>query len=122
MCVLSDYHADASSVPWIMDEFAYFWETAYDVTDRNFPSCSIDRPGGASADGRMGIVNHMLHYEFFDIQVPAAIEAPITNSISSITKQTNICAGLYGRTPNVVLVSVLFPSPGRRVNANDSMD
>lgn len=54
----------------------------------------------------MGLVNHMLHDEIFDIQWPNEGDADTTNSVASITAQTGICQGLYGRTPNVVLVSL----------------
>lgn len=100
-----DYNADTSSVPYILDEFSYYFETSYEVTDSSFPSCAIDRPSGASADGRMGIVNHMLHIEILGIQIPNEIEASTTNSVESIESQASICEGLYGRAPNVVLVS-----------------
>lgn len=94
-------------MPYILDEFSYYFETAYNVTDEDFPDCNIDRPAGASADGRMSIVNHMLHDEIFDIQWPDKGSVDATNSVASITAQAGICQGLYGRTPNVVLVSVL---------------
>ncbi len=32
-----DYGADTSVVPYILDEFTYFFETPYDTTDPNFP-------------------------------------------------------------------------------------
>lgn len=92
-------------MPYILDEFSYYFETAYDVTDASFPSCAIDRPSGASANGRMGIVNHMLHVEILEIQIPNEVEAATTNSVNSIGAQAAICEGLYGRAPNVVLVS-----------------
>ncbi|KAK7739134.1 hypothetical protein SLS53_005770 [Cytospora paraplurivora] len=113
LVVWMDYHADTSSVPYILDEFSYYFETAYDVTDASFPSCAIDRPSGASADGRMGIVNHMLHIEILDIQIPNEIEAATTNSVKSIGAQAAICEGLYGRAPNVVLLDY--------VNLGDAM-
>lgn len=101
----TDYNADTSSVPYILDEFSYYFETHYDVTDSSFPDCSIDRPSGASGDGRMGIVNHMLHLEILGIQIPDELSADTTNSVDSISAQAAICEGLYGRDPNVVLVS-----------------
>lgn len=32
-----DYGADTSVIPYILDEFTYFFETPYDTTDPNFP-------------------------------------------------------------------------------------
>jgi len=108
----TDFNSNTAQVPWILDEFAYYFETPYDETvgSFNFTDCTIDRPSGASADGRMGLVNHMMHLEFFDIiQIPDEESADVTNSVASISAQSSVCQGLYGRTPNVVLVSVLFP-------------
>lgn len=53
----------------------------------------------------MGIVNHMLHIDIFGIQIPNRLAADETNSVASIDAQASICEGLYGRAPNVVLVS-----------------
>lgn len=104
---VSDYHADTTQVPYILDEFSYYFETPYNetVASHNFMDCVIDRPAGASADGRMGLVNHMLHLEFLGIEVPDEGSAGTTNSRASIEAQSSVCEGLYGRTPNVVLVS-----------------
>lgn len=54
----------------------------------------------------MGLVNHMMHLEIFGIQMPDEFSAKVTNSVASITAQSAVCRGLYGRRPNVVLVSV----------------
>lgn len=107
MCAhgLLDYHADTSVVPWILDEFAYYFETRYNETDAAFPDCNIDRPSGTTGNGRMGIVNHMLHIDILGIQIPNRLEADESNSVASISSQASICEGLYGRAPNVVLVS-----------------
>lgn len=83
------------------------------MTDDAFPSCNIDRPSGAKANGRMGLVNHMLHIEILGIQIPDLIAANQTNSLNSIDAQAAICEGLYGRVPNVVLLDY--------VNLGDSM-
>lgn len=100
-----DYHANTSEVPWILDEFSYYFETRYNETDAAFADCNIDRPSGTSGDGRMGIVNHMLHIDILGIQIPNRLAADDTNSVASIKSQASICEGLYDRAPNVVLVS-----------------
>lgn len=103
-----DYHADPSSVPYILDEFTYFFETPYDVTDKSFNQCTLDRPGGASANGRMYIVNHFLDVDIFGILIPDQINAPKTNSRASILAQSNLCYQTWGRLPNFILVSIAF--------------
>ena len=99
-----DYHSDTNSVNYILDEFQYFWETAYGITDSNFPSCDLDRPTGVNPDNLMGMMNHFLDFDLFGIKIPNQVEAPNTNSQGSIEKQVNICRGKWGRTPNVILV------------------
>ena len=54
------------SVPYILNEFTYFWETLFDTTDPSFPQCTISRPGElhaypAIAYERMIIMNHFLN-------------------------------------------------------------
>lgn len=97
----------APSVPYILDEFTYFFETPYDVTDPNFAECTIDRPAGASADGRMYIVNHFLDLDIAGIDIPDNSADDTTNAatgVGSIGAQVAICLGLYGRAPVGVLV------------------
>ena len=101
-----DAGADAS-VPYILDEFTYFFETPYDTTDPSFPECSIDRPPGAKPDGRMYIVNHFLDLDLLGIDIPDREALNTTNAatgVGSIGAQADLCIGLYGRAPWGVLV------------------
>ncbi|KKY18323.1 hypothetical protein UCRPC4_g05034 [Phaeomoniella chlamydospora] len=112
LIVFMDYEADTSSVPYILDEFTYFFETPYDTTDPDFPQCSIDRPSDLStaeaADSRMYLVNHFLDDEVLGILIPDEDDAATTNSVQSIAGQVEICLGLYeNRAPKGVLVDYL---------------
>ena len=101
-----DAGADAS-VPYILDEFTYFFETPFDTLDPAFPECTIDRPAGAKADGRMYIVNHFLDVEWHGIDIPDRMALDATNAatgVGSIGAQADLCVGLYGRAPVGVLV------------------
>lgn len=73
-------------------------------TDPAFAQCSIDRPPGASPQGRMILVNHFLDTNISGILIPNRAAANVTNSAASITTQANICVGLYGSNPNFILV------------------
>ncbi|KAI9727037.1 MAG: hypothetical protein M1834_008563 [Cirrosporium novae-zelandiae] len=108
----TDYNADESEVSYILDEFNYYFETSYDVTDSSFPDCSIDRPSGASATGRMYIVNHFLDIDILGIYIPYELVAGTTNSVASIEAQATICEGLYNRNPNVVLLDYVDMGKG----------
>ena len=97
----------APSVSYILDEFTYFFETPFDVTDPNFAECTIDRPKGATANGRMYIVNHFLDLSIGSIDIPDDSADDTTNAatgVGSIGAQVGICQGLYGRAPVGVLV------------------
>jgi hypothetical protein len=94
-------------VPYILNEFTYFFETAYDITDSSFPSCDLDRPSGSSGSGLMMIVNHFLDLDIFGILIPDVLAAPKTNAATgagSIGAQSDLCISKWGRSPNVVLV------------------
>ncbi|KAJ5325790.1 uncharacterized protein N7506_008892 [Penicillium brevicompactum] len=123
LIVFLDYGANTTKVDYIQDEFAHYFETAYDVTDASFSSCSIDRPSGASATGRMGLVNHFLDVDIFGVKVPARDKADTTNAASgkgSIGAQATSCEGLYGRAPNVVLAD--FVDKGEVIKAQRSLN
>ncbi|KAK2068285.1 hypothetical protein P8C59_002932 [Phyllachora maydis] len=120
LVVWMDYHADTSSVPYILDEFTYFFETPFDTTDSSFPDCSLDRPSGASASGRMYIVNHYLDTSFLGIDLPNQLAASTTNSVKSISAQADLCATAWGRPPNVILLD--WVSKGDAVTAQNGLN
>ena len=90
-----DYGADVGRFPYLLDEFAYFFETPYNTLDPSFPQCAIDRPPNAAPDGRMYIVNHYLDIEIAGILIPDRGAAGTTNAATSIGAQVAICEGLY---------------------------
>ncbi|KAK9235885.1 PLC-like phosphodiesterase [Lipomyces kononenkoae] len=122
LVVFLDYGANVSTVPYILDEFAYFFETPYDQTDPNFSQCKVDRPTNATAAGRMYLVNHTLNINLLDlgILIPDRDDAATTNSVASIEAQANLCAGLYGRNPNVMLLD--FVDQGEAIPAEDMLN
>ncbi|KAL0942346.1 phosphoinositide-specific phospholipase c-like phosphodiesterases superfamily [Colletotrichum truncatum] len=103
LIVFMDYHSDTSKVDYILDEFQYFWETPFGETDPNFPRCNIDRPQGVDPNGYMYMINHFLNFEILGIKIPDLPNSAKTNSLQSIDKQVNLCRGMWGKTPNVIL-------------------
>ncbi|KAK7712590.1 hypothetical protein SLS64_004974 [Diaporthe eres] len=104
LVVFMDFPA-GDPVPYILNEFdPYIIETPFDFTDPAFAQCSIDRPPGASPQGRMVLVNHFLDTNISGILIPNRAAANVTNSAASITAQANICVGLYGSNPTFILV------------------
>ena len=106
-----DYGA-MDTVPYILPEFPYFWETPFDMTDPSFPQCIIDRPGGlaenpALADQRMYIINHYLDTELMGMDVPDRRDERKTNAATgreSIGAQIDLCRQQHGRAPKGILV------------------
>ena len=118
-----DYGADTNQVGYILNEFDYYFETPYDVTDPTFPNCNIDRPSGASATGRMYIVNHFLDVDILGIDVPDREAAARTNAVSgegSIGAQAAKCEALYDRAPNAILLD--FVDQGDAIAAQNELN
>lgn len=102
-----DYSANTAQVPYLLDEFAYFFETPYDTTDPTFPQCRLDRPPGASPNGRMYIVNHFLDLNLSNILIPddpADHQTNAATGVGSIGAQVGLCEELYQRAPKGILV------------------
>ena len=116
----ADSGANTASVPYVLPEFSYYYETPFDTTDPKFPQCDIDRPSGASADGRMGIINHFLDIDVFGIDIPDRAAAGTTNSADSIGKQAGLCKSSYGRNPNVALLD--YADKGDAVKAQSALN
>jgi hypothetical protein len=106
-----DYGADEKTVPYLLDEFKYFFETPFDTTDPKFAQCKIDRANKLDGSGKtsMNIVNHFLDMEipFTDILIPDRDAASKTNAKTgdgSIGAHADLCKSTYGRYPNVLLI------------------
>ncbi|PGH06873.1 hypothetical protein GX51_02118 [Blastomyces parvus] len=123
LVVFLDYEADMSRVPYILDQFTYYWETPYDTTDPLFLQCKVDRPPDANPDGRMYIVNHYLDIQKVGVLFPDRMSAPKTNAATgkgSIGAQVELCTSIHGRKPNVVLVD--FLTQGDVLRAQEMMN
>lgn len=71
----------------------------------------------------MGIVNHFLDLDIFGIKIPAREKAGTTNAATgrgSIGAQAALCAGMYGRAPNVVLAD--FVDKGDIIKAQNDLN
>jgi hypothetical protein len=119
----ADYGADTTKVDYILDEFAYYFETPYDVTDSSFSNCNIDRPAGASASGRMYIVNHFLDVDILGVLIPDRDHASITNAANgdgSLGAQAVECEALYHHAPNAMLAD--FVDKGDVIGAQNELN
>ncbi|KFX90396.1 hypothetical protein O988_08219 [Pseudogymnoascus sp. VKM F-3808] len=119
-----DYHADTAKVPYILDEFAYCFETPFSQTDPNFAQCSVDRPPSASSAGRFSIINHVLDLALTPgkdgVLIPDILEAEKTNSVASIMAQVGLCQKAHGATPNFILLD--YVERGEAIKAQNMMN
>ncbi|RKF82809.1 PI-PLC X domain-containing protein 1 [Golovinomyces cichoracearum] len=123
-----DYGASSDQVPYILDEFKYFFETSFDVTDPNFSSCALDRPPASDGTNLMMVteksslpfgyivtnfINNKLINHFLDrsilggILIPDRDASPRTNAATgagSIGAHSDLCRQKWGRKPNMILI------------------
>ncbi|OTB06802.1 hypothetical protein M426DRAFT_54540 [Hypoxylon sp. CI-4A] len=121
-----------SNYPYLLPEFDYIFETAYEVTSLSGFNCTLDRPstqssaGAAISAGMMPLMNH-----FADTLLAGSIEIPdvddiaITNSASTTTTgnlglHAQNCNSEWGQAPTFVLVD--FFSEGPAVDTADSLN
>ena len=113
LIIFLDTGADVPTVPYILPEFTYFWETPFDTIDPSFSQCAIDRPEDISNNPekvkeRMYIVNHFLDTSVVGMEVPDRRDAGRTNmkeGKGSVGEQVGRCMEMHeGRKPKAVLV------------------
>lgn len=108
-----DYEADQATIPWLLDEFSYAWETPFSPTDREFP-CIVDRPPNQDVNissQRLSISNHNLNIQIafagVSILVPAYNLLNVTNGVTgygSAGVAVSNCTAMWNRPPNFLLV------------------
>ena len=110
--VFQDYGADEKTVPYLLDEFNYYWETPFNTLDPKFKQCTIDRKNKIDESGKttMNLVNHYLDVKipFTDITIPDRLRLDKTNAVSgegSLGAHADLCKSMYGRNPNVLLIN-----------------
>ncbi|KAL8751156.1 MAG: hypothetical protein Q9199_006615 [Rusavskia elegans] len=116
LVVFMDYGADTTAVPYILDEFAYFFETPFNTLDPTFNQCSIDRPLAAKPDRRMYIVNHFLDKKITDGDVvPADVEKKGKGMLEDIASGLG---GLLGRKKRGLGDDILVPDREKAKETN----
>ena len=111
--VMLDYNADQATVPWLLDEFNYQWQTPFSPTDPTFP-CTQQRPPNQAdslSRNRMYMLNHNLNIDIniagTSILVPAYGQLEQINAVSgnaSLGLNVQGCEEMWERPPNWLLV------------------
>lgn len=96
------------SFPHTLTEFSNIWETPFDTIDKTAFQCVKDR-GTGDISTSMFLINHFLDILLLGNPIPDVTNANLTNAASgpgSLGEEMAICAGLYDRYPNFLLVDV----------------
>lgn len=122
--------SDNAAAPYLLDEFTYVFENAFENSALGDFDCTPDRPGAVSGDsskaissGRMALMNHFLYEnQAFGIQSPNIGNLTTTNAPGNETGnlglQTGRCTQEYGQQPTFVLVD--FFNVGPAIESVDS--
>jgi hypothetical protein len=102
--VFLDSGADILNVPYILDEFTYFFETSCFDTDPICARCDLYRPERAVPTNRMLIANHMLYKKVGVIEEPDREAVAKTNSGLSLVFQIHGCYLKWSKMPLIVLI------------------
>lgn len=120
---------DNAAAPYLLDEFTYVFENAYENSQFSDFSCTPNRPSGLSSGstgGRMALMNHFLYSnQAFGIQSPDVGNITTTNAPGNSTGMLGMhlgqCTREYGGTqPTFVLVD--FFNVGPAVDSVDALN
>ncbi|KAF9975636.1 hypothetical protein BGZ73_000650 [Actinomortierella ambigua] len=93
----------SSSVPWLMDEYSFVFETPWYIRKGEEYPCTIDRPQGG-AQQSMYVMNHFIYGDLGTIKdVPQRDAADQTNG-PDLELHTNNCVSTFKQTPAFVAV------------------
>ncbi|SMY22602.1 unnamed protein product [Zymoseptoria tritici ST99CH_1A5] len=118
---------DNTAAPYLLDEFTYIFENAYDVVGASDFSCQPDRPSSLVGEASLAIsrnylslMNHFKGKEVaLGISIPDEDAVNVTNSPSggagNLGDHARMCSSTYGRAPNFVLVDFFNVGPAVRV-------
>ncbi|KAH7077402.1 PLC-like phosphodiesterase [Paraphoma chrysanthemicola] len=105
---------DKENAPYLLNEFDFVWENAYDVTSPSQFACTPDRPSNttsiadARSSGKLFFLNHLLYWQqAFGIKLPDTRTIAETNAWDGnggLGKHVRECANQVGRQPTFVLV------------------
>ncbi|KAF2266256.1 hypothetical protein CC78DRAFT_566919 [Lojkania enalia] len=111
---------DVENAPYLLDQYTFTWENAYEVTDPSNFTCMPDRPEKQTIDsmlesGRLFIMNHLLYWQqAFGIHVPDIRNVNTTNGWDgpgALGQHMVDCGNRVTRAPTYVLVDFFNVGP-----------
>ncbi|KAL5611846.1 hypothetical protein BROUX41_000580 [Berkeleyomyces rouxiae] len=125
----------STTYPYLLNEWTYMFETAYEVVSGSGFNCSVDRPSGISsastaiASGMIPLVNHFLYetYTILDTTIfgpnPDMVDttnSPNTTLTGALGQHATTCRTEYGEQPAFFLVD--FWNRGPSMDTADSLN
>ncbi|RIB11905.1 PLC-like phosphodiesterase [Gigaspora rosea] len=112
-----DTNANTATVPWLMPQYSYVFETPFQNSDPNAWQCTVDRPKNQPQP--MYMVNHFLYtiiQGLSTIEVPKPQTAASTNS-DNLNNHVQNCTNIFDdKIPNFVAVD-FYDQGQNNVNA-----
>lgn len=121
-----------STYPYLLSEFEYVFETAYEVTSLSGFNCTLDRPSSASSAssaisaGMLPLMNHFAYSALSasilipDVSDIATTNSPSTSTTGALGTEAEQCAGEWGINPVFVLVD--FYDQGPSIDTADNLN
>lgn len=122
----------SSTYPYLLNEWDYVFETAYEITSSADFNCSLDRPTSLSeastaiSSGYLPLMNHFLYKSLTSTAMLPDVDAiDTTNSDNSslsgsLAWEANECTSEWGQAPTFALVD--FYSVGPAVDVADEIN
>ncbi|POS78868.1 hypothetical protein DHEL01_v202744 [Diaporthe helianthi] len=122
----------STTYPYLLNEWDYVFETAYEVTSLTGLNCTVDRPSGVSdassaiSSGYLPLMNHFIYQsitssiEVPNVEIIDTTNSPDTGTIGSLGHHAATCNSEWGTTPVFALVD--FYSEGPAINTADNLN
>lgn len=122
----------STTYPYLLNEWDFVFETAYEVTSLAGLNCTIDRPSGLSdassaiSSGYLPLMNHFVYQSITSsIQVPNVeiidtTNSPDTSSVGTLGQSAYECNSEWGTAPVFALVD--FYSEGPAIDTADNLN
>ncbi|KAI1125024.1 PLC-like phosphodiesterase [Nemania abortiva] len=122
----------SSTYPYLLSEFDYVFETAYEITSLSGFNCTLDRPtsqssaASALSAGLLPLMNHFAYKDLgSSIEIPdvddiATTNSPSTSTTGALGLHAENCLSEWGVKPTFVLVD--FFSEGPAIKTADVMN
>ncbi|KAI7786552.1 plc-like phosphodiesterase [Diaporthe eres] len=122
----------STTYPYLLNEWDFVFETAYEVTSLAGLNCTIDRPSGLSdassaiSSGYLPLMNHFVYQsitssiEVPNVEIIDTTNSPNTSSVGALGQSAYKCNSEWGTAPVFALVD--FYSEGPAIETADNLN